>query len=182
MQKFFADDTHRGMRTDCRVVVFSVGFHSFMWFKLIVQEIVLPEWIQILMFLRPLNLLKRLIHLSPTYIAMTCSGRHLYTASSCVIILEKSIQKPSEVNYALHIIWLPCFNLHTPAFVPRHSLWINCRGRNKPRVQPLTLHPKIEAPTLPLLPFVCLPLLQSLISWDVALATGGIFNAQCVVY
>lgn len=42
-------------------------------------------------------------------LALYCNDfeSQLYTASSCLKILEKSIQKPSEVNCALHIIWLP---------------------------------------------------------------------------
>lgn len=112
------------------------------------------------------------------HLALQWLKRTHHTASSCLIIVGKSIQKPTDVSYTFYIIWMR-FNLHTPAFVPQPRLSINCHRGSKLRV-----YLKIEAPTLllPLLLFVFLPLLQSLLRWDVALAIGGNFNAQCVVY
>lgn len=112
--------------------------------------------------------------------------RQLYTASTCLHNNSKvhSEAFTSQLHSPHNLT--ACFNLHSPVFAPQPRLWVKCHRGNKLRVPssssaPHSVHPKIEALTLPLLPFVWLPPLQSLISWDVALATGGIFNAQCVV-
>ena len=101
--------------------------------------------------------------------------------------LSYNIRKVPSEAFRSQLRWphnlAACFKFHTLAFVSRPSLWINCHRENKLRVcrqvQPRSLCiPNSPCPS----PFFCPPPSPAIISWDVALATGGIFNAQCVVY